>query len=189
MTIKLDERPAPAPADLLALAKKRFMLGERLDINTLAEELGISRATAYRWAGNVDELSDRVIASLAADTFHRSFRAARGEGVDRIIDGTRRGLRDMSRGPYRVWLSSEDPEKALRTVASRFGHAQGTTMRLFEQLLTEEVRAGRLNLPVEPHTMAYAIVRISESFLYADLIAGEEPDIEACVEIIKLLLR
>jgi AcrR family transcriptional regulator len=189
MAIKLDERPGPAPGDLLALARRRFMHGEKLDISGLAEELGVSRATAYRWAGNSEELTDRVIASLAEETFHLAFREAKGEGVDRLIDANRRGLRYIASGPYREWLSREDPETALRIVASRFGHAQRTSIRLWEELLTEEVSCGRLELPVDPHTMAYAIVRISESFLYADLIAGEEPDVESCVEIIKLLLR
>src|SRR5262249_34917876 len=40
-----------------------------------------------------------------------------------------------------------------------------------------------------PHTMAYALVRIVESFLYAEAIAGEEPDLEKAVEILRLLLR
>lgn len=189
MAIKLDERPTPAPADLLRLARRRFMRGERLDIAGLAEELGVSRATAYRWAGNVDELTDRVIASLAEETFYLSFREAKGEGVERLIDAYRRGTYYMARGPYRAWLHREDPETALRIVASKFGHSQRTMIRLWEERLTEEVRDGALELPVDPHTMAYALVRISESFLYADLIAGEEPDVDACVEIIKLLLR
>lgn len=37
--------------------------------------------------------------------------------------------------------------------------------------------------------MAYAIVRIGESFLYADTIAGEKPDLDKAVEIVKLMLR
>lgn len=189
MAIKLDERPAPAPVDLLHLARRRFMHGEKLDIAGLAAELGVSRATAYRWAGNAEELTDRVIASLAEETFHLSFREAEGEGIERLIDAFRRGLRYIARGPYREWLSREDPETALRIVASKYGHAQRTTMRLWEQALDEEVRCGRLELPVGPHKMAYAIVRISESFLYADLIAGEDPDVDSCVEIIKLLLK
>ena len=189
MAIKLDERPAPAPVDLLRLARRRFMHGDKLDIASLAEELGISRATAYRWAGNVEELTDRVIASLAEETFHLSFREAEGEGKDRLVDAFRRGLHYMANGPYREWLSREDPETALRLVASKHGHAQRTMMRLWEEFLSEEVGCGHMHLPVEPHAMAYAIVRISESFLYADLIAGEEPDVESCVEIIKLLLK
>jgi AcrR family transcriptional regulator len=189
MAIKLDRPPAPTPSDMLRLAKSRFMRGEKLDINGLAQELGVSRATAYRWAGNVEELTGSAIASLAADTFYRAFREAEGTGIDRLIDVNRRGLRYMSSGPYREWLSREDPETALRIVASKFGPAQATTIRLWEEMLTEEVRCGNIELPVEPHAMAYAIVRISESFLYADLIAGEEPDIDSCLEIVKLLLR
>ena len=37
--------------------------------------------------------------------------------------------------------------------------------------------------------MAYALVRVVESFLYADAIAGETPDIDKAVEILKLMLR
>ena len=46
-----------------------------------------------------------------------------------------------------------------------------------------------LRLPVDAHTMAYALVRIGESFLYADVIAGEKPDLAKAVEILKLMLR
>ena len=189
MAIKLEERTAPTPHDMLSRARRRFMRREKLDINSLAAELGISRATAYRWAGNVEELTGVVIASLAADTFRRALNEAEGTGADRLVDMFRRGTTYMSGGPYRDWVRREDPETVLRMVASRFGPVQGTTIRLWEELLDEELRCGRLDLPVDSHTMAYTIVRLGESFLYADLIAGEEPDIEACVEIVKLLLR
>ena len=39
---------APTQADLLHLARRRFIAGARLDIQGLAEEIGVSRATAYR---------------------------------------------------------------------------------------------------------------------------------------------
>ena len=37
--------------------------------------------------------------------------------------------------------------------------------------------------------MAYALTRIIESFLYADLITGATPDIENASSILKLMLR
>jgi hypothetical protein len=37
--------------------------------------------------------------------------------------------------------------------------------------------------------MAYALVRLAESFLYADMISGEKPDLAKAVEILKLMLR
>ncbi len=190
MTAKLEDRrsPAPIPSDLLAVARRRFLRGDKLDISGLASELGISRATAYRWAGNVEELTGSVIASLAADTFRLSLREAEGEGADRLVDMMKRGLHYMSTGPYRAWLMREDPETALRIVASKLGPAQGAMIRLWEALLEEETSCGNLELAVDAHTMAYAIVRLSESFLYADLIAGEEPDMDKAVEILKLLL-
>ena len=37
--------------------------------------------------------------------------------------------------------------------------------------------------------MAYALVRIVESFLYADMITGERPDLEKATQILALMLR
>ena len=54
---------------------------------------------------------------------------------------------------------------------------QARTIALNEALLEEEVARGNLRLPVDAHTMAYALVRIVESFLYADMISGEKPDL------------
>ena len=58
-----------------------------------------------------------------------------------------------------------------------------------QELLEEEVRRGALRLPVDAHTMAYALVRVVESFLYADAVAGEKLDLEKAVDILKLMLR
>ena len=89
---------------------------------------------------------------------------------------------------YRAFVE-RDPQKALRIVASKDGPVQQRTIALHEELLAEEVRRGALTLPVDAHTMAYALVRIVESFLYAYAIAGETPDLEKAVDIMKLLLR
>ena len=61
--------------------------------------------------------------------------------------------------------------------------------------MLEELNAGNasgtqmLRLPVDAHTMAYALVRVVESFLYADAVAGEQVDLEKAVAILKLMLR
>jgi AcrR family transcriptional regulator len=188
MATRLQTR-VPTPADLFVLARRRFLRGERIDIQTLAAELGVSRATAYRWAGNADQLTSRVISSLSEDTFKRSVREAKGKGWERILDVQARGLRYIaSSAPYRRFLE-RDPETALRIVASKEGSPQQTTIRLNEQLLDEEARRGHIRLPIDAHTLAYAIVRIAESFLYADLIAGEQPDVDKAVQVMRLLLR
>jgi hypothetical protein len=189
MAIRIRRPDPPTEADLVALARYRFVRRQRLDIAGLASSLGISRATAYRWAGgNVDTLTGKVIASLAEDTFHRCVREAKGRGGARILDITARGIRYMSSyPPYRDWLETTDATTAMRIVASNYSPVQATMIRLNQTLLEDEMHRG-LRLAVDAHTMAYAIVRISEAFLYADLIAGEEPDVSKAVEILRLLL-
>ena len=77
----------------------------------------------------------------------------------------------------------------MRIVASKQGPVQALQIRLHEEWLRDLVDRGEITLSVDPHTMAYALVRTAETFMYADVIAGEKPDIDRAVEILKLLLR
>jgi hypothetical protein len=116
-------------------------------------------------------------------------REARGKGWDRVLDVISRGLRYIAASkPYQAFLR-RDPETALRIVATKEGPVQATTIRLNQELIEEEIRRGTIRPRVDAHTLAYALVRLSESFLYADLVAGEEPDIAKAVEVLRLLLR
>jgi len=181
--------PPPTAPDLLDLARRRFLKGQRIGLEDLSAELGISRATAYRWAGNADLLSGLVIASIAEDTFRRAVSEARGHGATRVVDVIARGMRYVATSAaYRAFLE-RDPQRALRIVASKDGPVQQRTIAMHEELLAEEVRCGALKLPVDTHTMAYALVRVVESFLYADAIAGETLELEKAVAILKLMLR
>ena len=187
MAVRTEEITA---ADLFRLARRRFLRGERLDIQGLADELGVSRATAYRWAGNADTLVGAVIASMVEDTVERSRREAGGRGYDRLVNEYRIGARYVARSkPYRAWIARTDPETVLRIVASKHFPPQATTIRLWDANLREAAANGVIALPMDAHTLAYAIVRLGESFLYADLIAGEEPDVDSAVETFKLLVR
>src|SRR5262245_27507707 len=53
------------PADALRAARRRFLRGQRLDMNELARDLGIGRATLYRWVGGRDQLLGEALWSLA----------------------------------------------------------------------------------------------------------------------------
>ena len=56
-------------------------------------------------------------------------------------------------------------------------------------LLTEETEAGRLDLPADLREVAYVVVRLIESYIYLDLITGEEPDARRAEPVLRLLLR
>ncbi|HXK23597.1 MAG TPA: QsdR family transcriptional regulator [Myxococcota bacterium] len=188
---RAPEAPAPAPGDpdLLALARRRFLAGKRISPEQLGAELGIPRATVYRRVGNAEQLVGEVIAGIVEDTHRRTLREARGRGAERVLDTLVRGMRYIvASKPYQAFLA-RDPQKALRIVASKEGPAQGRSIALVEALLEEEVARGELELPVDAHTMAFALVRIVESFVYADMISGEKPDLAKAEQILALMLR
>ena len=75
----------PGPDDALSLAREQFLLPERVDMSTLADELGVNRVTLYRWFGSRDRLLVEVVWSLADGMLSEADRSTRGRGSDRIV--------------------------------------------------------------------------------------------------------
>ena len=59
---------------------------------------------------------------------------------------------------------------------------------LVERLIEEEVDAGHFRASIAPPTLAYAIVRLAESFLYNDAMFGIRGDTERLQELEAVLL-
>lgn len=110
-----------SPLDLQRLARAWFVDARRIELAKLALELGISRATAYRWAGSTEQLIGDVLAGIVTDTFER-IRAgsnARGKAlVLEVLEGTMRQAHAFE--PLRRYLASQ-PQTGLRLVASKHG--------------------------------------------------------------------
>ena len=177
------------PMDLHSLARQWFIGAKRIELQKLAVELGISRATVYRWAGSAEQLVGNVLASLVDDTFQQIMQRTTSTGSERVLEVVNRGMHAAYRfGPLRQFLA-KDAQLGLKIVASKHSPVQERTIACVQQLLEEEVDAGHMTLPVEPAVMAYALTRIVESFIYADLITGATPDLENASKIIALMLR
>ena len=50
------------------LARRTFLAGERIDMQTLARSLGVDRATLYRWVGSRERLLTEILWSLIEPT-------------------------------------------------------------------------------------------------------------------------
>jgi AcrR family transcriptional regulator len=179
----------PAPARALHLARRRFLAPERIDMNTLAQELGVNRVTLYRWVGSRDKLLVEVVWTLAEQTLDFATSETDADGAQRIVEIITRFLRLVIANPgMQRWLS-EEGEHAMRLLTRHDADFQPRLIQAIEALLEEEAHAGRLALPVDLHELAYVIVRLIESYTYLQLITGDQPDANRAEPILKMLLR
>ena len=176
------------PADAYKLARATFMAGERLDMQALAAELGVNRATLYRWVGSKELLLGEVISSLSLAALANARREIRGSGpkyvaavVQRVLEGIR------TSEPMQKFLE-RDAQYALRVLTSMESTVQQRGIEGLRDLLEEQVEKGALDTPADLGDLAYVIMRIGESFVYSDVIIGAEPDVAKAGQMVRLLL-
>ncbi|MGA6165233.1 QsdR family transcriptional regulator [Amycolatopsis magusensis] len=179
----------PDVTDAFTLARQWFLDGRRIDMQELAAELKVGRATLFRWVGNREQLLGEVIWSITERAFDRHNRAIGGSGGARVAEVVGTYVRTVnSDQPFRAFLRRE-PERALRLLTTKASLVQRRTIAAVEAMLTEEIGNGTLEPPLPVHDLAYLIVRIAESFIYTDIISGEEPDADKAQEAVAALLR
>jgi hypothetical protein len=127
--------------------------------------------------------------SLARRTLQLADDATSDHGADRIVGVVTRFIDTVIANPgMQHWLADEG-EHAMRLLTRREPDFQPRLIKAIEDLLTDETAAGRLDLPVELRELAYVIVRLIESYIYLDLITGEDPQTHNAEPILKMLLR
>ena len=174
--------------DALAFATRCFLRGERVDVQAIAATLGLARATMHRWFGT----RERLLGELLADLGERRLRAIRsevpGSGGPALLacfDSYNRELAGSA--SMRSWLAQEQ-ERALRVLTSSAGIVQPRMVAVIEELIRDETEAGAFTARVAVPTLAYAIVRLAEAFLYNDAIVGIRGDTARLREIEAALL-
>lgn len=190
LTRSMPNPTLEVPSEVFEAAMQAYLEGRRLDMGELADALKMSRATLYRRVKNRDQLLGAVIWQLMQHVFSTALEESQGlTGVDRIEAASRYFLTIVNaQVPFRRFLEQE-PEAALRILTSKHGPIQASVVAIMERLIEEEVQSGRMTLSIDPHTLAYVIVRVGESFLYADVIADNDPDLDLAVKLIGRLLR
>ena len=183
-----DVSSGPTPIDALRVARHHFLKPQRVDMGEVADELGISRATLYRWVGNRDQLLGEVMWSMAAMGFETLRRTATGDGVDWFMH-IYKGFGDLivEHEPIRYFVENE-PECALRVMASKHTPHQERVIDAYKRALEEAERDHGLVLKLDAETLAFVLVRIGESYLWAELITGQKLDREKAHDVARALL-
>ncbi len=161
------------PLDAFELAKRQWLAGERIDIGALAAQLGVSRATLFRWVGSRELLLAEILWSFYAATLEAANAGLRLRGaarIARICDRSIRAIHDFA--PMRRFID-QDPEFALRLLTSKAGPVQARVIAKVRGLIDAEVQRGALDPPIDRDTLAYLIVRVGESFVYAEALSGQ----------------
>jgi AcrR family transcriptional regulator len=170
-------RPATSsPEEVLRLADALFLAGERVDVTVIAQRLGLGRATIYRWFGSREELIGEVLArefESLAGYWRRKVRRRGGGGLLAVFDGINRS---MASSTALQRLLEQERAAALRLLTSSNGIAQPRAVAAIRALIEAEESANRYDPPADPETLAYAIVRLAEAFLYNDAVIGIRGD-------------
>jgi AcrR family transcriptional regulator len=170
-------RPATASRDdVLRAAQARFLAGQRVDVTIIARELGLGRATIYRWFGSREQLLAEVIATELEGLVTRARSQVRPHGPRGLLEVFDRVNRRLTHSTALRRFVEQERAAALRLLTASDGGVQPRSVACITELIATEVAAGRYDPPADPHTLAYAIVRLAEAFLYNDAAFGIRGD-------------
>jgi AcrR family transcriptional regulator len=171
-------RAAATRDDVLDAASHRYLRGRRVDVQAIASDLGLGRTTIYRWFGSRDELIGEVIVRAADPLLADARAGAGGAGGEALLDTFDRFNRSLAGAPALRQFVESEREAALRVITSGAGNVQPRMVAMIADLIAAEVSAGNYRQPVEISTLAYAIVRLAEAFLFNDAVAGMRGDVD-----------
>ncbi|GGS31436.1 MULTISPECIES: QsdR family transcriptional regulator [Actinokineospora] len=176
------------PSEIVRMAARLVNQGARLDMSALAAELGISRTTLFRRVGNREDLLGEALWLLSDKTMRaadKRWHAMHGDAVRDPDDGLRclwimAWYREAIAGHQGMrMLLDEEPVAAIRVLTDPAGRVQPRVIQSYVDLLDRDVDAGGFVPVVDVKTLAYAIVRLGETFLYSDVLASRSPDLAA----------
>jgi AcrR family transcriptional regulator len=179
--------PAASREDVLAAALHRYLRGRRIDVQAIAAELGLGRATIYRWFGSREDLIGEVLVQAADPLLDEARARARGRGGRALLDTFDRFNRSLANAPALRQFVEQERDAALRIIISG-ARVQPHFVARITALIEEEARAGRYDPPVDPSTLGYAIVRLAEAFIFNDAVAGMRGDVDRLREVEAALL-
>jgi AcrR family transcriptional regulator len=181
-------RTAASREDVLDAARRRYVEGERVDMRAIAADLGVGRATLYRWFGSRQELLGEAIARETEGYFAHVRARVGGRGAPALLETFDRINRGLVRATGLRRYVEQERGAALRTLTSSAGRVQPAAVAAIAAMIKAEEAAGAYDPPTDPETLAYAIVRLAEAFIYNDALAGIRGDVDSLRKIEAMLL-
>ncbi|WP_199431351.1 QsdR family transcriptional regulator [Qaidamihabitans albus] len=154
-----------------------FLRHGTVDMDALAPDLAISRATLYRVVHSRDALLGDVLWRLGEELLDRARRRRTLSGVDGVLEVTRHFAGYLwDAGPFRTFLHAE-PDTAARILFTASGRVHRRAVHAQRQILLESDAGTWPSADLDG--LAYLYLRIVESALYAELLHGRRLDLAA----------
>jgi AcrR family transcriptional regulator len=177
----------PTREDALELARATFLDGERVDMQHLASQLGVSRVTVFRWVGSREQLLEQVLEDLTIRFVADARGDAAGNGEDRVLDFVRRVMTTTVQiEPVRRFVDHE-PQLALRLLLGEHGAVHQRLAEGLQNVLADAGLPATNNTQLK--TFVDVLVQVGTALEWATLTIGDEPQIERTVEIGRALLQ
>ncbi|WP_405181245.1 QsdR family transcriptional regulator [Nocardia sp. NBC_01377] len=182
-------RPASATREqVLDLTRRSFLAGERVDVQAIAAELGLSRASIYRWFGSRDGLLGAMLVDEHQRMLDRADVKRRTRGAARVLEVYGRLVRwESDNEPFRRYFEHE-PMSGLRILTASDGPVQPKIVAAIEDLIGRAMTEDGYQPSLEPSLLAYSLVRLGEAFLYNDRAAGIRGDVDRLRQVVTVLL-
>ncbi|MGI8334360.1 QsdR family transcriptional regulator [Actinomadura scrupuli] len=178
----------PTALDAFRRARADFLAGNRVDLQSLAAHLGVSRVTLYRWVGTRDQLLVEVIWSLTEQTLRQEWDRLAAEPGPRVPELMVRLLRTIWDQPGARRFLEQENDLAMRLLTLKTHGFQPRLLDLLRDKLSEDLEEGRIATTIPLDDLAYTVLRVTESFHYLPTITGEPADPDRAARVLAALL-
>lgn len=175
-------------SEVVAKARRHFERHATIDMEGLAAEIAVSRATLYRVVPSRDRLLGDVLWSLGEPILDNVRRTIGPRDVDSVLKISRIFYQAIVAAPAFRSFINDDPQTAVRVLCTPAGAVHERYVRAQRAILDEASQYGSLRVHSDPDSLAYLYIRIYESMLYADILIGRPPDVEPAEHAARALL-
>ncbi|MCA0155675.1 hypothetical protein LB823_05655 [Tsukamurella sp. M9C] len=182
------ERP-DNQVEVIHRAAQWFREGRRVDLGQLAKASGIGRATLYRWFEGREQVVGEAIWLGIAQAIARVEAAEPVRDRAAFLRSFGRLAHEVRDYPPLAGFATDEPEFAMRVLQSGGSVVQARLIEWVAGWLADiAVPSSDAARGVSRADLAYAIVRLAESFLWSDMIIGTPPQPDKAAALVELLL-
>ncbi len=171
--------------DAIAMAREAFLAEQRVDMQELAQRLGVARGTLYRWVGGREQLIAEVLAGIARDGAAQISAGSTRTGRERLVEVARRQMEIFAGlSPIRVFIERES-QLAIRLLMAEDGAVHHELAQGVIAVMQEE----GVDVDRAVRDLVDVLVQVSTSLVWVSFAIGEEPRIDRSMLVLETMVR